>query len=413
MELLLQTLSLAMRNLLKNRRRTLLTLVSIFAGIIGLVFLDGYVNYSMWGFKETIIRTGRGHVQVAASPDYFTEGDLDPFAYLLTNSDALIRKIRRLPEVQTVLPVITFSAVISANGKTENALASAMPPDDAQKALSFRTIAAGRNLADGDKRGIVIGKGLAKKLGVTTNDTVFFTTVTKGGSVNAQDFEVVGISQSGIAVVDGMSATLGLDTAKELLQVDSVPLLQVYLDKTEDSDAVYADLVKKILPKAGTGLVAKEWTELSPEYAQGNAAYQMVLTVARFIVLLVAAFAIGNTVSMAVFERTREIGTLRAVGATKGEIFRLFVAEGLLLGTVGAVAAELAGLGLCALVNAAGGIPFPPQPNMSEWITIFFRPDPVNQLQNVIVAVCVAVFGSIFPAARAMRCRIAETLRYV
>ena len=406
------TLKLAVRNLGRQRQRTLSTLAAIVVGLVGLAFLDGYISYSMWGLKETIIRSGTGHFQVAASAAYFDEGDSDPFPYLLPDSNRLANQLRRLPEVKEVVPSLAFQAVLGVGAKMETIRIQAMPTALRLANLEMLKVRSGTDL-DPDVPGrILLGTGLASKLGLAPGDTVTIFALASGGGVNNQEFIVSGTASSGIAAADASSAFLDLGDAQGLLGTDRVPLLTVYLDHTEDTDAVLARLRQHAPAAAPTGVVFRGWDELSPYYRQANGSYQMVLGVARIIVLLVALFSISGTLNLSVLERLREIGTLRAFGTRRGGVIRLLVSEGTLLGVLGAVAGTLVGWAATAAFNLAGGVTMPTQPGMTEPLTIFFRPDPGHALANGLWVIAAAV-GSWFPAHLATRRLPADLLRAV
>ena len=121
------TMVMAARNLLRNRRRTLSTLLAIAVGLVGLTFLDGYISYSIRGLREVVIHSGTGHIQAALSPGYFDEGDDDPIPFMLPEAKRLEAELRSLPEVADVVPTVSFIAVIAAKGRTSTAQVSALP----------------------------------------------------------------------------------------------------------------------------------------------------------------------------------------------------------------------------------------------------------------------------------------------
>ncbi len=415
--MLIKHMVMAARNILRNKRRTTLTLMSIIVGLVGVSLLDGFIHYSLWGLRETIIKNGLGHIQVAASQQYFDEGDMDPYPFMLKDYEKISKKLRSIPEVAHVIPVIHSAGVLSFQGHTETVMVSALPSNLSSKLLNFRTIIKGRDITDDDAHGVLLGSGLAKKLGVVPGKVISLITSTKGGSVNSIELEVLGISQSGITLVDDAALQMNLTAAQELMLSNEVPLLLVFLEKTEQTNAVMAQMNNTLLPrlakKTNQPLVAKPWSELSDYYKQANTAYSMVLFVAKMVMLVVTIFVIANTMSMAVFERMREIGTLRAVGSTRWNIVSLFLFEGLIIGVIGGILGILIGIGFCELINLFGGINLPPQPGMTTPITILFKPEISSLMQSVFITVITAMLGAVTPALRAAKFRIANILRYV
>jgi putative ABC transport system permease protein len=412
MKTLVLTLKLASRNLLRQRGRTLSTLAAIVVGLVGLAFLDGYITYSMWGLKETIIHSGSGHFQVATAAAYFDEGDNDPFPYLFKNSKALTKELLKNPAVKEVIPSLAFTAVISAGGKMETVQAKAMPADLRKGNFSFLTLRSGNDLDSGSPGRVLLGTGLATKLGLTAGKSVTLYAMGAGGGVANQSYQVAGTVSSGIAAADAVSVFLDLGDAQALIGTDTVPLLTVFLEHTEDTDAVVAGLRTHGL-KAEPTAVFKDWEELSPYYRQANGAYQMVLGVARFIVLLVALFSISGTLNLSVLERLREIGTLRAFGTRRPQVIAMLVVEGVLLGVGGAVAGSALGWLGTELFNLSGGLTLPPQPGISDPLTILFTPDPGHALANGLWVLAAAAAGAWFPAHFASQRMTSELLKAV
>lgn len=411
MKSLLLTLSLALRNLGRHRGRTLSTILAMAVGLTGLAFLDGYVNYSLWGLGETIVHSGAGHLQIAASSAYFDDGDSDPFPFLLPNSKALAKELRRLPEVKAVVPSLTFTAVVTAGTSMETVRAQAFPTAQRQENLSFLALRQGRDLEPEESGGVLLGVGLAHKLGLDPGASITLNAVAAGGGLSNQSFTVVGLVSSGITAADAVSLFLDLPDAQALLGTDQVPLLTVFLEQTDDTEALLIRLTNHPPVAAAPGIVYRGWRDLSPYFRQAESSYVMVRAVAGFIVLVVALFSISGTLNLSVLERLRELGTLRALGTRRSHVVGLLVAEGFFLGLVGALVGSLAGAGLTGLVNSLGGFTMPAQPGMSGPLTILFRPDPARFLTNGLWVTAAAFAGSWLPGLLATRRLTADLLR--
>jgi len=401
--------TLALRNLGRHRGRTTSTLTAIVVGLVGLILLDGYVQYSMWGLKETLIHSGTGHLQVALHPAYFDEGDSDPFPFALPDSKKLVKELRRMPEVKDVLPTVNFAAVAGARGLRETIQVRAFPFDRAGNSLGFLTLVRGTNLTG--PGGLAVGEGLAHKLGVGPGDSLELLAVDRTGSVSTQSFPVTGVVSSGVAALDAVLVYLDLADAAGLLGTDEVPQLTVYLERTEDTEAVAARLRASPPDHAPAGAVWRTWDDLSPSYEQANGSYQMVLGVSRIIVLIVALFSISGTLALSIMERHRELGTLRALGTRKTSLIALLAWEGGFLGLAGAVLGTLAGLGLAGVLNLLGGLKMAAQPGMSHALSIYFQPDLGNLGVNAVLVTLAAGLGALVPGFWAVRRPATELLR--
>ncbi len=406
-----KTAAMAARNLLRGRRRTASTLVAIAVGLVGLTVLDGYITDSMRGLRESVIHSGTGHIQVARAAAFFDEGDNDPFPFMMEEAPALARELRAMPQVADVVPAVSFFAVMSAQGKTGTVQVTALSVGQAKRNLSGRNLTAGEDLRPGETGRILVGRGAARKLGIAPGATVSLFALNKGGGVNTQTYTVAGTTGTAIAALDNVSVFMDLADAQSLIGTQAVPQLIVFLKSTADTEAVMARLGASDGPSAGPGFSARSWEELSPYYRQAHTAYQMVLGVARLIVLIVALFSISGTLTLAVLERLGEIGTLRAFGTKRRQVLCMFLLEGLLLGLVGAIFGGLAGGGTAALINAAGGLTMPPQPGTSGALVIHFTPELSTFFMNGVWVLLAAVAGSLLPGTLSSRKTIAELLR--
>ena len=405
-------LSMAARNLVRNRGRTLSTLIAITAGLLGLTLLDGFITYSMNGFRDAIIRSGTGHIRVARSASYFDAGDTNPIPFMLDNAGAVDAQLRSIPGVADVMPTMAFSAALSKPGATSFVQVSAWPTAQARSDLSARTVVAGRDLAPGESGTILVGSGLARKLKLTPGRTLSLFALSKGGGVNTESFTIVGTSSSGIAEVDDISVTMSLADAQTLVGVQTVPCLIVFLKDTRDTASVARRIAAAPLGSAASGLAVRTWQQLSPSFQAANSLYQLILAVARFIVLIVALFSISGTLSVSVIERYREIGTLRAFGTRRSQLLVMILMEGLILGLAGAAAGFLAGGGASGLINALGGLPMPPEPGMSTaGITVSFTPRLSSFLGNGIWLLAASLVAALFPGMLSLRKTAAELLR--
>jgi len=408
------TLFLALRNLSRNKRRTILTLTAITIGVMALVLFDGFVRYTLWGLQESTIRNGLGHLQLATAEEYFTTGNFDPFSYLFPDPDAIIKKLKALPEVKEVVPQVTFSATLAGAEKSGIVMVQAVPAELSRSLLSFRHIIDGRDFTAADRYRVILARGVAEKIGAQIGDTLTMMAVTRNGGLNAADLEVIGIASLGLRELDNIQVYLDLPTAMDFLDIASVPLLIAVLEKTEETGAVQETVMQRLKPQLNQSLVVKTWEELADYYRQVQGFYRSLLRILRFIIMLVVIFTIVNTMIMAVLERTREIGTLRALGTQKTGIIGLFLAEGLWIGFFGGIAGVAMGLAVSSFINTVlGGLYIPPPPGMAEGYQAFFVPAFATVWQNLFLAMAVSVLASLYPALKGVKLKIAEALRYI
>lgn len=380
---------------------------------MALVLFDGFVRYTLWGLQESTIRNGLGHLQLATAEEYFTNGNFDPFGYLFTDQEQVVKKLQSLPEVKSVVPQVTFSAALASAEKSGIVMVQALPAEFSRSLLSFRQIVVGRDLLAEDRYRVILARGVAEKLGARVGDTLTLMAITRGGGINAADLEVAGIATLGLRELDNLQVFLDLPTALEFLDIDSVPLLITLLEKTEYTGQVKEVITRTFHGASGQPLAVKARDELADYYRQVKGFYHTLLQIVRSIIMLVVIFTIINTMTMSVLERTREIGTLRAIGTPKAGIIKLFLTEGLWIGLLGGSGGVLFGLLASSCLNQLGGIYIPPPPGMAEGYQAFFTPSAATIGQNFLLALGVAVLASLYPASKGAQLKIAEALRYL
>jgi putative ABC transport system permease protein len=192
-----------------------------------------------------------------------------------------------------------------------------------------------------------------------------------------------------------------------LLQTDRVTKLVVGLDRTESTP-----IVKAALAGIAPGVTVKDWQELSPFYKQLVMMFGGILVFMAVIVLFMAVMSSANTLMMAMFERTREIGTMLAMGTPRSWVLALFVFEGVLTGVLGAVSGVLLGNAAGWLLNHSG-LQMPPPPGNTEGFPFRVLHEPGLMIAASLMVVLTMTVASILPALRASRVRIVEALSHV
>jgi putative ABC transport system permease protein len=414
----MKILAMAFRNALRHRRRTLFTLLAMAIGLCCLTVFEGFIASQMHGFRESVIRQGIGHIQISVDAKYFESGEYNPYDYLIPNPEETARKLRAIPGVKYVIPKAGFTAIASFGDKSLPLLVDAYPSDLScfvtngesawAKPLVLGKIVDGRGLADNLTNGLILGRTAAKILRAKAGSVVTVMGVLQGGGLNAMDMVVEGIFDS-----PGMDKNFGFipfEAAKDFLGLASPPAFVVILSNTELTGAAYDQILKTALPEGGKPDGVKRWSDLAPFYKQVNGMYEGFLGVIQAILLVITVFVVVNTMTMSVFERMREIGTLRSLGTTRAGIFLLLCTEGLLTGIAGSAAGIVLGFGTSALLNLGGGVPFPYQ---GETVRILFRPELAALLPGAAAVAFCAFAGAAIPAYRAVHTAVADSLRAV
>ena len=409
---MLKFLLLALRNLFRNRRRTLMTLLMVGGGVAGLLLAGGYFAFMTRGLREDTIRNGLGHLQIFTT-EHFRRDEIRVLDTGIENWPEVAARVRTAPHVRGVAPRIEFYGMVSNGQKSSIFMGSAVDPR-AERSLGFETfLTSGKDL-DGDQGSDVealVGAGLAKSMNVKVGDGLTLFAVTSDGALNGVDVRVSGIVESGVAEMDARYLRISLPSAQRLLQSDRITNLVVGLDDTANTDAVYGELGPRLsgLPQQMT---VKKWIDLATYYKQVRNLFNGIFLFMGIIVFFMVLMSSVNTLLMAMFERTREIGTMLAMGTPRAWIIFLLMAEAALLGVFGAAAGLVIGNLLGALLNASG-LHLPPPPGYT--VSILFRVlhVPALMISSSILVVISLALASIIPAVRASRLKIVEALAHV
>ena len=386
---------IAWRNVLRNKRRTSITASAIAFGSVALITFGGYMDYAFWGLRESTIRNHLGHLQVARAA-YFEKRLSNPKAVLLEGPQvaALEAILSGWPEVEMVSRRLEISGLIGNGESTFPFLGRGIEPEKEGEALSFLTILSGAPLATSEAREILVAKGLAAALEVKPADRVILLTTTLDGSINGLDLTVAGIFETGAEDFDQRAILLPLPMAQELIQSDRVDKVVLLLKQTEFTDPVARRLHDE-LNRAGLPLELKRWTDLASFYHRVVRVYEGMYQFVKAVITFIVILSVMNTMMMAVFERTREIGTIMALGVARRGVVELFLLEGLLIGLVGGALGTVAGIGACHLVNALGGIAISPPPGASKGYIVFLNVVPRVLLFAFASSVLTAVLSKI------------------
>jgi putative ABC transport system permease protein len=405
-------LLLAFRNVFRNRRRTIMTFIMVGGGVAGLLLAGGYFAFMINGLRESTIRSGLGHLQIFTS-EHFRRDEVRVLDTGIDNWRQVAASVKTGNHIRGVAPRIEFYGMVSNGQKSSVFMGSAVDPD-AEKSLGFTpNLTAGRDL-NGKPSGEVealIGSGLAKSMNVKAGDGLTLLAVTSDGALNGVDVQIAGVVSSGIAAMDARYLRITLPSAQRLLQSDRITNLVVGLDSTANTDSVYADLGPRLsgLPQQMT---LKKWIDLADYYKQVRTMFNGIFLFMGVIVFFMVLMSSVNTLLMAMFERTREIGTMLAMGTPRAWIIALFMVEASLLGIFGAILGLAAGNLFGALLNGSG-LHLPPPPGYTVPIPFRVLHVPALMIGSSILVIVSLAAASILPAIRASRLQIAEALAHV
>jgi putative ABC transport system permease protein len=409
---MLKFLQLAFRNVFRNRRRTIMTLVMVGGGVAGLLMAGGFFAFMINGLREHTIQEGLGHLQIFTA-EHFKRDEVRVLDTGIDNWKQVASTVRTGPHVRGVAPRIDFYGMVSNGSKSSVFVGSAVDPV-AESSLGFAPrLTSGRDLnprPDGEVDAL-IGAGLAKAMNVNVGDGLTVLAVTSDGALNGVDVQIAGIVKTGYDEMDARYLRITLASAQRLLQSDRVTNLVVGLDDTANTDAAAAALAPRLQGLAQP-MVLKKWIDLATYYLQVRNMFSGIFLFLGLIVFFMVLMASVNTLLMAMFERTREIGTMLAMGTPRIWIVALFMVEATLTGILGAIAGVVGGNLLASAVNASG-LHMPPPPGLTVPILFHVLHIPALMIGSSLIVIVSLALASILPAIRASRLQIAEALAHV
>lgn len=397
---------LALRNLSRNRRRTLLSAGIIALGCALSLIVLGFVERSRSLIQESTVQQF-GNLQIAdpALLDAKAEG----FEYLISPAArALVKDLVRAERgVVGTTEQLSLSGLLAVRRTTSVVRAVGVVPEN--DVLDYNDlVVAGRGLRAEDAGAVLVGQTLADELSLRPGDFVNLTATTVAGAFNVSPLEVVGLFRFSSAEVERAQVFVPLVFAQLLLATDGVDRVVVRLDRLGRTwSAARAIGVK--LDAAGIPLEVRTWDVLSPFYRGLSGFFDILFGFLVAAVFILVFFIVLQILTLSFLERTREVGTIRALGTRRGEVFRLFVEETLWLGLVGGGAGVLAGVALSLLFNAAG-IPWQP-PGTVQAVTLGVDFTAAVVLTPLAVSIFSTLASAFLPAYQATRISVVDALR--
>ena len=467
----MNTLMLALRNLLRNRRRSLATLLSLAIGGTSVLLFGGFSANIKYTMLTGYVRAG-GHLQIQHK-DFFEFGSGNPTAYGISNYADLIELLRSDPELKDMVmvatPILQFGGIAGNYdaGVSRTVIGTGFEPADVnamRKWNEYRVdMTATRFPLEGAPQdAAVVGVGLArvlllcKALGVrncpspeaekpTSSDVSLPADIAAlaqdnaplataaaassgtariellagqtRGAPNVLALRVLGAEDQGFKELDEVAVIVSLKQAQALVYGRGAPKatsVMVQLRETGQINAARTRILALLAQRPGAqALSVMDFRELNPFYVQTIDLFDMIFGFIFALIGGIVLFTVSNTMNAAVVERTVEIGTLRAIGLRQSGVRRLFLSEGFIIGCIGAISGTLLALMLSALVNAMGLTWQPPGGSELLPLTLRVWGESTMMLGTTVGLLLIAVLSAWWPAWRAAGLKIVEALRHV
>jgi putative ABC transport system permease protein len=399
-------LKFAVQNTLRNRRRSLVTVSIAALGTAAILVAGGFALSTYQGLSEMAARS-TGHL-ILAKPDQFNKDEDTPLQHGLDNADELRSRLLADPQVRQVLPRVEFSGLISNGEKSTVMMATGIDPDSEFAVKGpFLTVTAGEVLYSGSKDPeVMLGEGLAKSLKAKPGSSLTLLASTTEGALNAMDVQVKGIFSTGVPDMDRRFIYTDIATAQKLLNTQRVSSLGVFLSRMAMTDAA-----QQRLATANPTLTVQTWLDQAFFYKSVKDLYNRIFGALGFIIGLIVVFVVTNAMAMAIIERTREIGTLRAMGTLPGQLLRTLGLEGMVLGGVGALAGALVALSVTAFLLLVP-MQMPPPPGQSKGYPLIITFDWTVYLATMLTMVTLTVLASVWVARKTVNMPVVDALAH-
>ncbi len=402
---------IALRNIFRNKRRSLLSIIALAVAAIAIT-----VFFSLFEGIKTNIRSNSwdwdaGEVRLRHA-EFDRYEYLNPVQYVVTDYRDLVERLRAHPDIGAVSPRIR---VLGAAFRGEQQFATLGLGVDLELEKEFQdleqVVAVGRLPRPGTNEA-VIGRGLATDLGVGIGDIVTFLIQTRQRGSNAFTVDVVGLADFPVPQLNRGGYLIPIENADRYMRMDGAAG-EILLKGAGGDTGAFADTIRSFVEESGrTELSVVPWTQVSAGYSYLQTA-NIVYNIIALIFFLLASTVIISTTMMIIHERTREIGTLAAMGMHGRELVRLFFTESAYLGVIGSFAGVLIGVAITIPLSRIG-IDFGSAMDMVEMDLSNVLYPVLNLRSTVLVfffGLAVAMVSTYPSARRAAKLRPVEALR--
>jgi len=400
-----QAFKMAFRDLGRNRRRSFFSALAVGIGLGLLILMASFIAGEMDNAINSAIRLKSGHIQLRA-PSYDENKASLKWGDLVEDPERIAAQVGGMEQVKAATPRLYASGFLSTGDESTGVQIIGIDPASAANDPYREGIISGSYLTADDREGMLIGKPTAEKLNLEAGDTVSLSVNTANGNVDEQTFTVRGIYTTDTSSFDSSTIFMPIAKVQAITQTENhASTIFVLLKDTAATDGVVQALT-------GSSLEIKTWRELNPLVVDFETMSQSYISLFYLIILAITASVIINTLIMSVYERTREIGILSAIGMKGRRIMGLFLAESALLAVGGVMLGLLIGIPASIYFNQFGF-------NIGNMgLTGFVVADTLYTVLKAsdvislsIITFVVTILAGLYPAVMASRMEPVEALR--
>lgn len=404
---------IAWRGILRNIRRTLITVITICVSVFVILVIQGFLNGLHQGLIDNITKSRTGDIQIH-HPDYMESADSLPLNYTIKDTSKIYKIISSEREVKHVSKRINFAGMVSNGELSSMAIVMGVDPKDEIMVCPKikNNIIEGYFLRDtkGNVAEAVVASQFVKALKVKKGDILTLLANTKFGALNAIDIEIVGILSDRLPLGNNKLIMIPIKKAQSFLQMENESTEVILSIKKVDRAGIVAQQIRKRLDNSYLFEISS-WDALAKVFKDIMNIQSAVFWVIKLVLLVIVISSIINTMLMSVFERIREIGTMMAIGMKRIQILFLFILETLILGVFGAIVGLITAILVILYFNINGFTYTAPGTNFL--LSIF----PFITIGDILMAfsfsVVASVVSSVYPAFKASSLTPIEALRAI
>jgi len=409
-------IKIAFRNIIKNRRRSMITILAIGIGFSAICLFRGYISSIDEGLRNSAIcGEGLAHLTIYKK-GWLENGKIDPANYLFSKEEytRIIQILTKLDNVRLSTPQLTITGIASnGNNSTIFIADGVVAKDDEQirKGVNPQQLSEKNNsLHSSNNHEGIVSEDLSRYLNLKKGDYVILMSTTLEGQMNAMDLDITGIYNTGSKATNDKFIRLPFNFAQSLYDTNGADKILVLLNDWKDTWKVKSEILQ-LLTNYGISCEVQTWCERSVMYAQVKKMFQVIFIFIFIIVLFIVIMSTINTMAMSVIERTREIGTIRAFGVKQRKVVTMFSIEGAIIGLLGALVGTVIYISACGLIQYIHPTYTPPGVSTPVPLIVHILPGAIFQFTCFMVLL--SFLSAIIPARYASKQSIIDALGHI
>ena len=394
-------------NVLRNKRRSILTIIIIIVSFSVLSVFEGYINSQRTSWRDMLIHNDYGHLQIF-NKEYF-EDDNTSLEHIISEDEfkKVSEIINNIKAIQYFTPRLNISGLIGNENSSKIFIGSARSSTEAEKLFYYSPVKDGEYLTDDKPYGILVGFKLAKKLNVNIGAEVILMANSGQGSIEAIKANIIGLLRT-YSTLDEMGVYLRLEDSQDLILTKSYHNIVLLLDSYESIPKVKRILESQFI-KQKLPLVVKDFNQNATFFVQVVEMYESYFNISLIVLSVIIIFSLINTIFMSITDRTKEFSTMKTIGIHNRTIFTSIIFEGIFIAMIGVFVGLFLAYFLQKGINSFN-LTLPPPPGSEDRIPFRTVFDLIINLKIAVVFIFTAMLASIFPAYSVIKMNILKGL---